>query len=97
MSVVNEVLSRYGLRWEVHPYRVVVDSHPHLIVQSGPNFDLRESALTGARECTLAADRKRRQRGRFRDLEMSRQTCQTEQYNPPIQGHLEISEAENLG
>jgi hypothetical protein len=96
MSVLDEVLSRYGLRWELYPYRIVVKGYAHLIVQAGPSFDLRESALKGARERTLAAERKRRQRERFRGLEMSRQVVPTAQYNTPTEGHLAISGPENL-
>lgn len=93
MSIIDEVLSRYGLRWELNPYRIIIESHPHLIVQTGPSFDLRESALKGARERTLTAERKRRQRQRFRDFQMSRELTSTAQYNPSIEGHLTISGA----
>ncbi len=61
-SVVCRALGRSGLGWRTSPYRIVVSSHPHLIVQAGPNFDLRESALKGKRERALATERKRRQR-----------------------------------
>ena len=39
MSVIDAVLSRYGLSWGLYPYRIVVMSHPHLIVQPGPSND----------------------------------------------------------
>jgi len=61
-SAVDVLLARHGLRWELYPYRIVVDSHPHIIVQGGPHFDLRESALKDERERALARQRKRRQR-----------------------------------
>ena len=48
MSVIDQVLFRYGLRWEMAPYRIVVNSHPHLIVQAGPHFDLRAWMLKGS-------------------------------------------------
>jgi len=95
-SAVCRLLCSHELAWRIQPYRIVVDTHPHLIVQAGPRFDLRKSALEGARERVLAAERKRRQRERFRGLEMSRQFTPTAQYNPPVEGHLAISGAENI-
>jgi hypothetical protein len=44
MSVVDQVLYRYGLCWELNPCRIVVRSHPHPVAQTGLRFDLRESA-----------------------------------------------------
>jgi len=85
-SEVCRLLWSHGLAWRVQPYCIVVDTHPHLIVQAGPRFDLRESVLEGARERVLAAERKRRQRERFRGLEMSRQVMPTAQYSAVIQG-----------
>ena len=67
-SEVCRLLWRYGLAWRIQPYRIVVDTRPHLIVQAGPDFDLRESELKGARERTLATERKRRQRAIERRL-----------------------------
>jgi len=93
MSVIDTVLSRYGLSWGLHPYRIFVASHPHLTIQTGPTFDLREYALAGARERALTTERKRRQRQRFGSLEMSRQPGLMEQYNAPVGGHLAISKA----
>lgn len=93
MSIVDDVLNRYGLRWELHPYRIVIDSHPHLIVQAGPSFDLRESALKGARERTLAAERKRRQRA----VERLTNVTPSSQYKPSIGGHLAGLGVENSG
>ena len=61
-SMVCRRLGRLGLGWRTQPYRVVVASHPHLIVQTGPRFDLRESVLKGARDRALATERKRKQR-----------------------------------
>jgi endogenous inhibitor of DNA gyrase (YacG/DUF329 family) len=89
-SEVCRLLWSHGLAWRIQPYRIVVDTHPHLIVQAGPRFDLRESVLEGTRERVLAAERKRRQRERFRSPEMSRQVTPTTQYNPPIEGDLAI-------
>jgi hypothetical protein len=65
-SVVCRTLGRFGLGWRADPYRIVVGSHPHLVVQAGPSFDLRESALKGARQRALATERKRRQRAAVR-------------------------------
>jgi hypothetical protein len=95
MSIVDHVLSRHGLRWELNPYRIVVGSNPHLIVQAGPSFDLRESALKVARERTLAAERKRRQRARLGASPMSREVAPTEQSKASIRGHLAISDMQN--
>jgi hypothetical protein len=91
MSVVDHVLCRHGLRWELYPYRIVVDTHPHLIVQDGPRFDLRESALKGARERALAAERKRRQRA----VQNHRDVTSKEQYKAPIGVPLAGLEAKN--
>jgi endogenous inhibitor of DNA gyrase (YacG/DUF329 family) len=62
-SVVCRALGRFGLSWRTNPYRIVVSSHPYLIVQAGPNFDLRDSELKRERKRSLATERKRRQRG----------------------------------
>jgi hypothetical protein len=95
MSAVDVVLARHGLRWELYPYRIVVDGHPHIIVQAGPQFDLRESALKGTRERALTAERKRRQRKRLSTPKMSRSDGQTELYNPSIERHSMILPAKN--
>jgi hypothetical protein len=92
-SVVDEILSRHGLCWELHPYRIVVDNRPGLLVQAGPIFDLRESVLKGARLRALAAERKRRQR--TRTPKMSRSDGPTEEYNPSIRGHLAILDVQS--
>jgi endogenous inhibitor of DNA gyrase (YacG/DUF329 family) len=81
-SEVCRLLWRYGLAWRIQPYRIVVDTRPHLIVQAGPDFDLSESELKGARERTLATERKRRQR----ENERHRDVTPTAQYNEAIQG-----------
>lgn len=62
MSIVDGVLARHGLKWELNPCRVVIVSHPDIVVQSGPGFDLREIVLRGARERALATEYKRKQR-----------------------------------
>jgi hypothetical protein len=80
MSAVDALLARHGLRWELYPYRIVVASHPGLIVQAGPGFDLSEQALKGARERALTTERKRRQRDRDRD----RNVTPTAQYNASV-------------
>ena len=69
-SLVCRRLGRLGLGWRTGPYRIVVASHPYLIVQTGPGFDLRESVLKGVRDRALATERKRRQRRaeRLRDV-----------------------------
>ena len=90
-SEVCRLLWRYGLAWRIQPYRIVVDTRPHLIVQAGPDFDLSESELKGARERTLSTERKRRQRANERQPNVT----PTAQYNPPIEGHLAISGPEN--
>lgn len=88
---VCRLLWRHGLAWRIQPYRIVVDTRPHLIVQAGPDFDLRESELKGARERTLATERKRR----HRENESHRDVTPSAQYNPPIEGYLAISGPEN--
>jgi len=90
MSAVDMILARHGLRWELYSYRIVVDGHPHIIIQAGPQFDLRESVLQGVRERALAAERKRRQRDRLRSPKMSRSDGPTEQYSSSIQGQLTV-------
>ena len=90
-SEVCRLLWRHGLAWRIDPYRVVVSTHPHLIVQSGPRFDLRESALLGAKQRVLETDRKRRQRVAAR----AQNVPPTERYNPSIRGHLTVLGAEN--
>jgi len=94
-SDVCKLLGRYELAWRTYPYRIVVLSHPHLVVQAGPRFDLREAALKGARKRALAAERKRRQRQRFNTSPESRQVTQTEQYKPPIGAPFELPGVEN--
>jgi hypothetical protein len=91
MSVIDQILSRYGLRWELNPYRIVVDSHPHLIIQIGPSFDLRDVALRGARERVLATERKRRQRSRGNTQDVT----PTAQYKQSIGVRIGISGAQN--
>ena len=61
-------------------------SHPYLIVQTGPGFDLRESVLRGARDKAFATERKRRQRVRLRTSPMSREVTPTVQHSAVIQG-----------
>jgi len=75
-SEVCRHLSGHGLAWRVQPYRIVVNSHPHLILQAGPRFDLSESVLKGARERALATERKRRQRaaGSLQDVTLNGQS-----------------------
>jgi hypothetical protein len=85
-SEVCRLLWRHGLAWRIQPYRVVIGTHPHLIVQSGPRFDLRESALLGAKQRALEADRKHRQRATAK----VRNVPSTEQYKPSIQGSFSI-------
>jgi hypothetical protein len=91
--VVDEILSRHRLRWELHPYRIVVDSRPDLVVQAGPIFDLRESVLKEARQRALTAARKRQQRART--PKMSRSDGPTEEYNPSIRDHLAILDVQS--
>src|SRR5262249_34009259 len=88
-SEVCRLLNRYGLGWRINPCRIVVKSHPHLIVQEGPQFDLQESVLRGARERVLAAERKRRQRIKVQNV------TSTEQYNAPIQKSIAVSAIKN--
>lgn len=42
-SVVDEILSRYGMTWHLSPYRIV-NKHG-VIVQSMPHFDLTDRVL----------------------------------------------------
>ena len=90
MSVIDRVLNRYGLRWAASPYRIVVNSHPHLIVQAAPHFDLRETVLKGARDRVLAAERKRRQR----TIRNPKNVTRKEQYKAPIRRYLTVSAPE---
>jgi len=90
-SEVCLLLWRHGLAWRVQPCRIVVASHPHLVVQKGLSFDLREQTLKGARQRELSAERKRRQRVRDNTQEVT----PTAQYNPPVEVHLAISGPEN--
>jgi hypothetical protein len=92
-SEVCRLLWRHGLVWKIQPYRIVVNDHPHLVVQGGPRFDLRESVLKGARERALATARKRRQRARGGALNVT----PTAQRNASIGVCLGNLEAENLG
>ena len=80
-SYVCRLLGRFGLGWRTIPYCIVVASHPHLILQAGPGFDLRESELKGARDRALATERKRRQR----DRDGVRDVTPTAQYSAVIQ------------
>jgi endogenous inhibitor of DNA gyrase (YacG/DUF329 family) len=91
-SAVCKLLWRYGLAWRIQPYRIVVNSHPHLIVQAGPHFDVREPALKGARERILATERKRRQRA----ARSVRNVTRTAHYNPSIEVHRPDLGAKNL-
>ncbi len=91
MSAVDRLLWRYGLRWELYPYRIVVDTHPHLVVQPGPSFDLRDSALRGARERVLATQRKRKQRS----IASLPDVTPTNQYRASIGGLFSIPAVEN--
>ena len=84
-SLVCRRLGRLGLGWRPWPYRIVVASHPYLIVQTGPGFDLRESVLRGARDRALATERKRGQRARLRTSPMSRDVTPTAQHSAAIQ------------
>ena len=93
-SDVCRLLWRYGLAWQTNPYQIVVRSHPHLVVQTGPNFDLREPALRHARERVLATERQRKHRATAR-VEMSRIVTPAEQFNTLIQGPSLISGVEN--
>src|ERR1019366_6603061 len=79
-SAVCRLLWRHGLAWRVQPCRIVVAGHSDLIVQDGAIFDLREQALQGARERELAAERKRRQRGRANAQDVT----PTPRYSPSI-------------
>lgn len=45
-SIVDLLLARYGLKWELNPCRIVVASRPDIVAQTGPRFDLREAAPT---------------------------------------------------
>jgi hypothetical protein len=92
-SYVCRLLGRYGLGWRTNPYHIVVATHPHLIVQPGPDFDLRESALKGARERTLATERKHRQR----DRDSAQDVTPTEQDNASIGVPFAIPGVENVG
>lgn len=90
-SEVCRLLFGHGLAWRVQPYRIAVNSYRHLIVQAGPRFDLRESALKGARGRALAAERKRRQRavGSLLNVTLN------EQSNASIGRSFSISAVEN--
>jgi hypothetical protein len=90
-NAVCRVLGRFGLGWGTNPYRIVMRSHPHLVVQAGPNFDLRESALKGQRERGLATERKRRQRR----VERLRDVTLTAQDSASIGGTAGVSVMEN--
>jgi hypothetical protein len=90
-SVVCRALGCFGLGWKTNPYRIVVGSHPHLVVQAGPSFDLRELVLKGARERALATERKRRQRagGSLPDVTPNKQS------NASISRSFSIPRVEN--
>ena len=90
-SEVCRLVWRHGLAWRVQPCRIVVGSHPHLVIQEGPHFDLRAQALKGARERAMAAERKRRQRG----LGSSQDVTPTPQYKPSIGDSFAVLEAKN--
>jgi endogenous inhibitor of DNA gyrase (YacG/DUF329 family) len=90
-SEVCRSLWRHVLAWRVQPYRIVVASHPHLIVQDGPSFDLRDQALKGARDRELAAERKRRQRRRANISDVTLTT----QHSSSIRVPFVISGVEN--
>ncbi len=85
-SAVCRLLGRRKLSWKIKPCRIVVDGRPNLIVQSEPHFDLRESALRGARERALETNRKRRQRAAAK----LRNVPPTAQYKPSITDLSEI-------
>ena len=91
-SMVCRRLGRLGLGWRTWPYRIVVASHPYLIVQTGPGFDLRESVLRGARDRAFATERKRRQRR----IERLRDVTPTAQDNASIGVPPTALAAENL-
>ena len=95
-SLVCRRLGRLGLDWRPWPYRIVVASHPYLIVQAGPGFDLRESVLRGARDRALATERKRGQRARLRTSPMSRAVTPTEQHSAVIQGPDDLLGVEKI-
>jgi hypothetical protein len=95
-SAVCKLLWQYGLDWRIQPYRIIVGTHPHLIIQTGPVFDLRDAALKGARERTLATERKRGQRARLRTSPMSRAVTPTAQHSAVIQGSDAVLGAEKV-
>ncbi len=92
-SYVCRLLGRFGLGWRTNPYFIVVASHPHLVVQGGPNFDLRESELKGARGRTLSTERKRRQRVR----DSVQDVTPTAKHNASIGVHIGVPGVENVG
>lgn len=42
MSVVDEILARYDMKWELSPYRIV---NKHGVIVQMQHFDLRDSVL----------------------------------------------------
>ena len=93
-SEVCRLLWRHGLAWRVQPCRIVVGSHPHLLVQNGPVFDLSDQALKGARERVLATERKRRQRTHSAGL---RNVTPKAQLDASVGGDVSLWEVENVG
>ena len=52
-SVVDDILAKYGMRWEVTPYRIV---NKYGIIVQKKTFNLRASTLKAQSECGKQRD-----------------------------------------